>query len=61
MELKSMFLSIRQLSHPSVIEHEALYIDMRKKLCYLVMEYVEWPSLSSVKIDSEDELRTLIF
>lgn len=50
MELKNNFVVVKQMKHESIINYTALYIDMRKKLCYLVMEYVEFPSLSSMKI-----------
>lgn len=45
MELKDNFLAIRSLDHLNIVKYKALYIDMRKKLCYIVMEYVNLPSL----------------
>jgi len=45
MELKEIFLAIRSLNHPNIVKYRALYIDMRKKLCHIVMEYINLPSL----------------
>jgi serine/threonine protein kinase len=45
MELKENFLAIYSLDHPNIVKYKALYIDMRKKLCYIVMEYINLPSL----------------
>lgn len=43
--LKSNFLVMKRLKHPNIIKYEALYIDMRKRVGWLVMELVAWPSL----------------
>lgn len=53
MELKQNFLAIRGLDHPNIVKYKAFYIDMRKKLCSIVMEYVDLPSLDKIKIYSE--------
>jgi len=38
------------LKHPNIVEYHALYIDMRRKMCSIVMEYVKHPSLDQIKI-----------
>lgn len=37
MGIKENFLSIHAITHPNIIQYHALYIDMRKKLCSIVM------------------------
>ena len=51
--LKNNFLIVRGLKHPSIIQFKALYLDMKKHLSYLVMEYVAFPSLKDHLIKGE--------
>ena len=53
--LKSNFLAIRRLKHPNIIKFKALYLDMKKHLSYLVMEYVTFPNIR--KYLDEHELK----
>ena len=43
--LKKNFKYIRNLDHPNIIKYKALYLDLQKRNCYLVMEYETMPSL----------------
>jgi serine/threonine protein kinase len=45
-ELKANFLIMKSLSHPYIIKYEALYIDVQKHAGWLVMEFIDSPSLS---------------
>lgn len=45
MTIKQNFLNVRKLNHPNIIKFKALYIDMKKHLSYLVMDYVTEPNL----------------
>ena len=53
LELKNNFLAVKGLKHPNVVQYKALYIDLKKHLCYLVMEYITLPSLNHIKIADE--------
>ncbi len=54
-------MAIHELKHPNIVEYHALYIDMRKKLCSIVMEYVKFSSLDKLKIHAEEELKEIIY
>jgi len=43
--LKSNFLIMKRLNHPNILKYEALYIDIKKHQGWLVMEFVDFPSL----------------
>ena len=55
--LKKNFKFIRPLEHPNIIKYRALYLDIPKSTCYLVMDYETMPSLQRVKNLSEEEIR----
>lgn len=44
--MKKSFRDVRELNHPNIIRYKALYLDLQKHLAYLVMEYVNLPSLN---------------
>ena len=46
--LKKNFMAIKGLNHPGVIKYKALYLDLCKHICYLVMEYVPHPNLTQI-------------
>lgn len=56
-DLKSNFLLIKNLRHRNLIQYEALYIDLKKHACWLVMEYFEAKPLSFSGIESEVQMR----
>ena len=58
MYLKRNFITIRNLSHENIITYKSLYIDRKKNLCNLVMEYIDDPNLLEVKLDC-DEMRKI--
>ena len=45
-ELKRNFLNMQQLCHPNIIRHKALYLDVNKKVAFLVTELFDHPCLS---------------
>lgn len=51
--LKANFLVINSLNHPNIINYEALYIDSKIHRGYLVMEFLPFPSLDTIKLKSE--------
>jgi serine/threonine protein kinase len=51
-DLKSNFLLIKNLHHRNLIKYEALYIDLKKHACWLVMEYFEAKPLSFNSINN---------
>lgn len=40
LQLRYNFLLVKNLNHRNVIQYEALYLDLKKHLCWLVMELV---------------------
>lgn len=61
MELKQNFMAVRALNHQNIVKYKALYIDMRKKLCYIVMEYINLPSLQTIKFTNIEELKNITY
>jgi serine/threonine protein kinase len=43
--MERSFTDIRRLDHPNIVRYKALYLDLEKHLAYLVMEYINLPSL----------------
>jgi len=37
---------MKRLNHPNIIKYEALYIDLGKRMGWLVMELINYPSLN---------------
>jgi serine/threonine protein kinase len=52
---------MKRLRHPNIIKYEALYIDTKKRMGWLVMELVKASSLEGVILKSEDEVRKVMF
>ena len=44
--LKTNFFIMKGLSHPNIVNYEALYIDANIRKGWLIMELVKMPSLS---------------
>ena len=59
--LKSNFLAVRQLKQPNIIKFKALYLDMKKHLSYLVMEYVTFPSIRTYLDENQLKVNVIIF
>jgi serine/threonine protein kinase len=53
LSLKKNFLTVRALQHPNIIKYRAIYLDMKKHLSYLVMEYLSLPSLDKFVMENE--------
>jgi serine/threonine protein kinase len=58
--MKRDFITLRELHHPSICRYKALYFENDQRTAYLVMEYIQLPSLDKVRIQNEDELRTIV-
>lgn len=43
--LKNNFKFIRKLDCPYIIKYRAMYLDLRKHICYLVMDFESLPNL----------------
>jgi len=37
---------VKNVSHPNIVKYEALYVDLKKHACWLVMELLSAPSLA---------------
>jgi len=59
--LKANFLVIKRLQNPSIIKYEALYVEPRKRMGWLVMEYVKAPSLLKANLQKEEDLKNVMF
>ena len=59
--LKKNFKTIRALDHPNIIKYRAMYLDLRKHTCYLVMDYLKMPNLLETKFIPEDDLKIIMF
>lgn len=58
--LKNNFKTIRALDHPNIVKYQAMYLDLRKHVCYLVMDYETMPNLLSFKSLPEEEIKVII-
>ncbi len=47
--LKSNFKEINALQHPNVIKYRNMYLDLKNKICFLVMDYDNSPDLLEFK------------
>jgi calcium-dependent protein kinase len=52
---------MKRLKHHNIIKYEALYIDIKRRLGWLVMELVQAPSLKHVALKNEEDLRWIMF
>lgn len=59
--LKSNFLLVSRLRHPHIVHYESLYIDMQKRTAWLVMEYLNFSSLDKAVINSEEDMKRVMF
>ena len=51
--LKRNFTDINHLHHRNIIEYHALFLEMNKEQCHLIMDYVPFPDLLHISIKSE--------
>lgn len=58
---KKNFIDIKALQHPHILTYKALFFQQKHSRCYLVMDYLPFPNLEQVVIDSEDEFKRIIF
>ena len=59
--LKKNFKEIYALEHPNIIKYRTMYLDLRKNICYLVMDYESMPNLLSFKASLlEEEIKFII-
>ena len=59
--LKKNFKIIRALNHPNIIKYRAMYLDLPKHTCYLVMDYLKMPNLLEAKLIPEDDLKIIMY
>jgi len=43
--LKKNFKEIHALDHPNIVKYRTMYLDLKNKICYLVMDYETHPNL----------------
>lgn len=43
--MKKNFHEVQKLKHPSILKLKSLYLDLKKHISYLVMEYIDLPNL----------------
>ena len=48
--MKKDFITLKEFNHPSICHYKALYILKEQRTAYLIMELIELPCLSEVKI-----------
>lgn len=58
--LRYNFMLMKGLSHKNIVNYEALYLDLKKHSCWLVMEFCPLPNLLGRTISSETELRDIV-
>lgn len=46
MYLRRLFNRLRVLVHPCILRYRAMYINMKKRTCHLVMDYITHPTLN---------------
>lgn len=59
MFLKNNFKYIKSLSHPNIIRYQVMYLDNRKKTCYLIMDYDNNASLKKRLDLSSEQIRSI--
>ena len=52
-QLRENFVLLRHLSHRNIVQYEALYLDLKRHQCWLVMELFESPNLARVIFGQE--------
>lgn len=51
LELQKLFLTKKRLGlfkHPSILQYHELYIMLKRRTCYIVMDYIPHPNLGEV-------------
>lgn len=48
LEIKNNFIILKTLKHKNILGHEALYIDIQKHICWIVMELIDGKKLSKI-------------
>ena len=57
--LKTNFKDIYELNHPNIIKYKNMYLDLKNKTSFLVMDYENHPNLLEYKDLSEDEIKLI--
>ena len=58
--MKRDFITLKEMNHPNICRYKALYIQLQQRTAYLVMEYLNMPSLDQLNIDDEEEIRLIV-
>lgn len=61
MYLHKNFKTIRKLKHENIISYKAIYIERKRNICNLVMEYIPEPNLLEANIKDERELKKIFY
>lgn len=56
-QIRTNFVLVKGLAHRNIIQYEALYLDLQKHACWLVMELFDAPSLARLTLTSELQLK----
>lgn len=59
MFLKNNFKYIKSLNHPNIIRYHVMYLDNRKKTCYLIMDYDNNASLKKRLDLNSQQIRSI--
>lgn len=59
--LKRNFKDIYILDHPNIIKYRNMYLDLKNKICYLVMDYDNHPNLLEYKDLEVEEIKLIIY
>ena len=52
--LKANFGIMKRLDHKNIVKYRDFYTDLKRKLCYLVIELITAPPLEYVELNSEE-------
>lgn len=59
--LKKNFKEIRKLNHIHIVKYKAMYLNLHKHTCYLVMDYEPLPNLLKFLDLSEEEIKKIMY
>lgn len=50
--LKENFIDIKELKHEHIVKYKAIFFEIKNERCHLVMDYMPYPDLLHIKINS---------
>lgn len=51
--LKENFIDIKRLKHKHIVKYKAIFFEVQNEKCHLIMDYLPYPDLLQVKINTE--------